>query len=322
LEVPIIRLTLSKKETKTMASNNKGIRISASNALKVGVEQGTPKQTVPLLKVTEGVHEKYGARDDAGTYRVRLYEKNDILPVIRHYNAFYHKVHRLITQPWEHGFGLIARTGLTKYQDEHRQASVRYYDAVDDLRKDFDNILARSERRLGKMAEQVIWPTVDQWASEFYFRIVIREVDGTNDLRTTLTKEEVESIENDMRTKLREGNLSVYQRIAEALRESARVQSQYKKKKNSKLYESTTRSKLEDLLDAFDCININGIDGKPDKELDSIGKDITKMIGKCSFEDIKGDENVRNKSITDTSRIAEKVEAKIKDIEDEIEELV
>jgi len=196
------------------------------------------------------------------------------------------------------------------------------YIEQDELKDDFDNILERSYKRIGKMASEVIWPTADQWASEFYFRILIRELDGTNDLRTTLTKQEIESIELEIRTKLREGNLSVYRRILDALRASAQTQAQYKKKKNSKLFESTTRKKIEELMDVFDCINVNGVDGKPDKELDSISKDIGQMIGKCSFDDIKEDDNVRNQSVTDTSRIAEKVEKKIRDIEDEIDGLV
>ena len=67
---------------------------------------------------------------------------------------------------------------------------------------------------------------------------------------------------------------------------------------------------------------MNGVDGGTDKELESIGKDIAGMIGKSTFEEIKEDENVRNQSVTDTSRIAEKVEKRIRDIEDEIEDLV
>ena len=215
-----------------MASKNNGIKISASNALKVGVEQGTPRQTAPQRGATEYVHERYDARDDAGTYRVRLYEKGDILPVVRHYNAFYHKTHRIITQPYEHGFGIVARQGLVKYQDEYRKANVRYCDAVEELQQDFPNILERSYKRIGKMASEIVWPTAEQWASEFYFRIIIRELDGTNDLRATLTQEEVQSIERDITTKLREGNLSVYKRIRDALRASAQAQVKYKKKKH------------------------------------------------------------------------------------------
>jgi len=312
------------KGNKEMPSKKKekGFKISASNAIKVGVEQGTPRQFIPHYAATETVHAKYESDDDAGTYRARLYGKEDILPITRHYNTFYHQVHRVLTVPFEHGYGVLKRTGLEKYTERYREHKVRYYDAVEEAKLDFPNILDRAQSRLKKLGDEVNWPSADEWASQFYFKIDVREIDGTTDLRTALTKEEVEAIEKDIRGQLRDGNLEVYRRILTALRKSAAAQAQYKKKKNSKLYESTAREKIQDLLDAFDCLNVNGVDGGTDKELEAIGKDIAGMIGKSTFEEIKEDENVRNQSVTDTSRIAEKVEKRIRDIEDEIEDLV
>ena len=76
---------------------------------------------------------------------------------------------------------------------------------------------------------------------------------------------------------------------------------------------------MEDFVNAFDCLNVAGEDGKCDAEMDSLAKQVKKLLSSTSMEELREDEDARNQSATDTNALVEKVEAKVRDLESELD---
>ena len=293
--------------------------IKPSNVLEVGIETRFPKQTILVKAASDLVHEHYGSDKDAGAYRVRLYNTEDILPIPRVTNGFYHGVQLKLTQRWIHGTGLITVQGYKKWKEEYRKASVEHADRVHDAKMDFDNILERAHARLKDLKDHVIWPTAEQFGSECIFKKIYPNVTSTKNLRMSLTKEEVDAIENDLRRTFAEGRLETIKKLSKVLSTSARAQAKFGKEKFAKLRKDSVKENVEDFVNAFDCLNVAGEDGKCDAEMDSLAKQVKKLLSSTSMEELREDEDARNQSATDTNALVEKVEAKVRYLESELD---
>jgi len=276
-----------------------------ANLVSITLKQ--PKRSARIPKASDLVHVHFGAEANAGNYNVELYRRQDVRDILRVYETLYQD-HRAITNPWEHGWQIIAKPGKPNWDRLVDAGKINFYDEVHKAGDRYDSeILPAAKAKNGALFAEAVYLSAEQWIESWQLVEGVRPVPESGDLRHTLGQKEIDRVKEELGDLHRDAVKDVYGRLHELVSDSATALSRYGNVPKAQLPEATVQTNLADFVAALGGLNLPGADGKKDATLTALATEITNAVLVPNFEDLKSDKGARDEAAGKVAKIADKL---------------
>lgn len=169
-------------------------------------------------EVTNEVHTKHSANNDAGRYNKLLVAKvhtDPIAKIATKARAFHYKN----TLPWsDNGERLLPVENYMPYLMEMNKFKDEFDEATRDFMRNYDSVITEAKIRLNGMYNSKDYPTRSEVSEKFGFKTTFMPV-PTNDFRVGLTSAQVDTlkaaVEKEINSRLVGAVKDIWQRVKE-----------------------------------------------------------------------------------------------------------
>jgi len=222
------------------------------------------------------------AKADAGSWWTRTIPKSEIDPI----TAASMKCRNILTKytlPFlENGFRILPSARFTEFSKEMREGIENYHAVVSVFIKRYPEIVG-NRQRLGKLAENITFPSVAEMKSKFSIRVETMNVPTTDDFRINLGDAEANEIkanvEDSINTALKNSMTEIWNQLAELIAHVEKTLKDPKKKFKDSLIDNLTNF----------CKLIPKINLSDDENLEELRKDIIEKLTKLNCDDLRTD---------------------------------
>lgn len=146
--------------------------------------------------ITESVLIANGATAaDAGQFRKNLMAGTTLRKDIADFAASCRLWHNIMTLPWaDRGARLIPTSLFLDYKAEANKRRAKFLHMVEHFIKEYPNLQAIAQTRLGSFYDPNDYPSAEEVASKFGFRLVFTPLAETGDFRLDVAKEELDEL--------------------------------------------------------------------------------------------------------------------------------
>ncbi len=243
--------------------------------------------------VTRDTLAAYGATNlDAGQFRKNLMSGTTLRKDIADFAASCRLWHNTTTLPWaDRGARLLPTSLFLTYKDEANKRKARFDHMVAHFLREYPTLQAQAQRHLGALYDPSDYPSTEEVASKFGYRMVFTPLPEAGDFRLDIANEDLEVMKQQYEAALNE-------RVSDAM------QSQWDKlhdmltRMSDKLFEPDGEDKRRwhdtFISNARDMCNMLGhLNVTKDPKLDEAKRKLEHAIHGIDIDDIKEDVAVR-----------------------------
>jgi hypothetical protein len=245
--------------------------------------------------VTRQVTDDNSATTDAGQFRKNLMAGTGLRKDIFDYAASCRSRHNQLTMPWsDRGPRLLPTSLFLDYKAEMNGRQQYFEDKRDQFIREYPRLLADAPKHLGAMYDPEDYPSAEEVASKFGFRLVFAPVPSSGDFRLDLPAQEME----EMRAQY---DQAFDTRLADAMREPWERLHTVLSAMTDKLakVEAAPDGTVTRWHDTFIgnaaelCKMLTHLNLTKDPKLEQARRDLEKAIAGVDIDDVKEDAGVR-----------------------------
>lgn len=264
----------------------------SSSAMLVELNISVWTASVVDRKATNKTTTDARATADAGQFKKNLMAGTTLRKEIADYAALCRTWHNGRTLPWaDKGPRLLPTSMFLEYKREVDARMAYFTDKVDKFVGEYPRLLADAPLHLGDLFNAADYPTPDEVASKFAFKLVFSPVPESNDFRIDVGNSELAELRAQYDTayearindamrmawdKLHATLIGVTEKLTEPDGEKA------------KLFHSTFISNITEMCDLLSHLNIT-----KDPELEKARRGLEKAINGFQLDDIRTDAGAR-----------------------------
>lgn len=242
---------------------------------------------------TATVIDDNGAVNSAARVHKNLMAGTSMRKDISDFAASCYTWHRSRTVPWaDKGARLLPTSLFLGYKQEANQRRDKFNQMVDAFLKEYPNLIRQAQTNMGSLFCASDYPSEEEVASKFGFRLVFSPVPESNDFRLAVPAQEMEELR-------REYDAAFESRIADAMREpwtrlhdmlqtmSAKL-TDVEGSEEKKRYHETIITNAQSLCSMLTHLNITN-----DPELEKARVQLERAIFGVDVDDIRESPSVR-----------------------------
>jgi len=287
----------------TLLGSNTNIdkaKILSQTAMLITLEIGLPGQSIKDEAATVSVQQVFSTSYDAGYYHKKLYDSDDISD-IRRAAAEARAYYREHSLPWRGKNRLLPSKEYMDFVSAMNTLKTLFFNARDNFKADYANVLKRSEKRLGQtLYNQQEYPDVKELDYHFVFELDVQPVpsgDHLNDIKD-LVYDDLEIIKAEINSNVEEDLHKAMNDLWFRLFDVVRDMHNKMSNKDAKAYHKSIVTNIEDLLIILKTLNIAG-----NTELERMSEEIKNKLCSYDMDDIKNSEKLREDLTDETSQI-------------------
>ena len=233
------------------------------------------------------------ATSDAGLFRKNLMAGTSLRKEIADYAALCRTWHNGLTLPWsDKGVRLLPTSMFFDYKKEVNARRSYFESKVTKFIEEYPNLMLAAERSLGDLFNPNDYPSPDEVASKFGFRLVFSPVPESNDFRIDVGNSELAELraqyEDAYSSRVQEAMQTAWGKLHSALLAMSDKLAEPDGEKG-KIFHSTFVSNAQDLCSLLTHLNITN-----DPQLELARRDLERAIANVDIADIRSDPGVRS----------------------------
>ena len=257
--------------------------------MNISVWTGQKVDKGATIKVTDEAH----ASSDAGLFRKNLMAGTSLRKEIADYAAICRSWHISRTLPWsDKGARLLPTSMFFDYKKEANARRDYFNSKVAKFIEEYPNLMLAAERSLGDLFNPNDYPSPEEVASKFGFRLVFSPVPESNDFRIDVGNSELAELRAQYdaayESRVQEAMQTAWGKLHGALLAMSDKLTEPDGEK-AKIFHSTFVSNAQDLCSLLTHLNITG-----DPQLEMARRDLERAIANVDIADIRSDPGVRS----------------------------
>lgn len=242
--------------------------------------------------ITDKVTSDNHAVREAGQFKKNLMAGTSARKEIADYAASCRLWHNLRTLPWaDKGARLLPTSLFLDYKAEANTRRAHFDYMVNKFLADYPTLQAQAQVNLGALYDPSDYPSVDEVASKFGFRLVFSPVPESGDFRLDLPKQDMEamreSYEEAFKDRIQDAMRSPWEQLHKMLTAmSAKLTEGDEDTK--KRWHDTFLTNAQDMCGMLTHLNIT-----KDAKLEQARMDLERALCGVDIDDVKEDEAVR-----------------------------
>ena len=257
--------------------------------MNISVWTGQKVDKGATIKVTDEAH----ASSDAGLFRKNLMAGTSLRKEIADYAAICRSWHISRTLPWsDKGARLLPTSMFFDYKQEANARRDYFNSKVAKFIEEYPNLMLAAERSLGDLFNPNDYPSPEEVASKFGFRLVFSPVPESNDFRIDVGNSELAELRAQYdaayESRVQEAMQTAWGKLHGALLAMSDKLTEPDGEK-AKIFHSTFVSNAQDLCSLLTHLNITG-----DPQLEMARRDLERAIANVDIADIRSDPGVRS----------------------------
>ena len=260
-------------------------------------------------EASEEIAQRHGAQADAGRYHKVLLPK-EALAEIHKIVSEARQEHYFMTLPWDdNGYRVLPAAAYMDHTEKMRALSNRFTPAVDDLVRQFGQLVEEAKVRLGGLFRPADYPPSNELRSKFSFETKVMPLPDAGDFRVALGDEEKERIKRQItaavEASLQVASRELWQRLYEAVNHLADRLKAYNVTGNGveHPFRDSVVTNLVKLVDVLPKLNVTA-----DRELDRLAAEVRASLLVDPHE-LRKSESVRTETATAAAAIATRMAA-------------
>lgn len=264
----------------------------SSSAMLVEMNISVWTASVVDRKATNKTTSDARATADAGQFKKNLTAGTSIRKQIADYAALCRTWHNGRTLPWsDKGARLLPTSMFLDYKREADSRRAYFEDKVARFVEDYPYLLAAAPQHLGDLFDPSDYPTVEEVASKFAFRLVFSPVPESNDFRIDVGNSELADLraqyDNAYESRVNDAMRVAWDKLHDMLTGISEKLTEPEGEK-AKLFHGTFVSNITEMCDLLSHLNIT-----KDPELEKARRQLEKAINGFGLDDIRSDAGVR-----------------------------
>ena len=260
-------------------------------------------------EASEEIAQRHGAQPNAGRYHKVLLPK-EALAEIQKIVSEARQEHYFMTLPWDdNGYRVLPAAAYMDHTEKMRALSNRFTPAVEDLVRQFGQLVEEAKARLGGLFRPADYPAHDELRSKFSFETKVMPLPDAGDFRVTLGDEEKERVRRQItaavEASLQVANRELWQRLYEAVSHLADRLKAYKVTGNGveHPFRDSVVTNLVKLVDVLPKLNVTA-----DPELDRLAAEVRASL-LVDPQELRKSESARTETATAAAAIATRMAA-------------
>jgi len=270
----------------------------ASSAVLVSVDISVWSATKQDRGISDEVTSSKNADKSAGRYVKNLLANHPKHKAVVNYRQTIYNWLQRRTYRWNQSQNLLPSVDVPKFKQEYHEHELAFHSLVDELIKQYDDIVSDMAFKQGTMFDRSDYPHKDQVKSKFSLQLYVAEVpmndfrcgiaeDIADDLFTTLNKQAGAIIES-VHLEQSERMIEVMESISHCCgHDETEVNGEVRTKKR-KIYDTTIQKALE-MCETFKRFNL-----KNSPELEQARASLEKILNGIKAEDLRDSDAVRH----------------------------
>lgn len=201
--------------------------------------------------------------------------------------------HRSRTVPWaDKGARLLPTSLFLDYKTEANQRRDKFNQMVGDFVKEYPNLIQQAQANMGSLFSASDYPSEEEVASKFGFRLVFSPVPESNDFRLAVPAQELEELrsqyEDSFKSRLADAMKEPWDRLHDMLQTMSTKLTDVEGVEEKKRYHETLITNAQSLCSMLTHLNIT-----QDPELEKARVQMEQAIFGIDIDDIKESPAVR-----------------------------
>ena len=224
---------------------------------------------------SEEIATRHGAQADAGRYHKVLLPKT-ALAEIQKIVSEARQEHYFLTLPWDdNGYRVLPAAAYLDHVEKMHALAQRFNQAVEQLLRQFHQLVEQASTRLGGLFRQQDYPTCEELRSKFAFETRVAPLPDAGDFRVTIGEEEKARIQRQItaavEASIQAGSRELWYRLYEAVHHLAERLRAYRVSENGveHPFRDSVISNLVKLVEVLPKLNVTG-----DPELDRLTREV------------------------------------------------
>jgi hypothetical protein len=258
---------------------------------------------------SQEIAQRHGAHADAGRYHKVLLPK-EALAEVQKIVSDARQEHYFMTLPWDdNGYRVLPSAAYMDHTEKMRELSNRFTPAVDNLAREFGNLVEQAKVRLGGLFRSEDYPAPDELRSKFSFETKVMPLPDASDFRVTLGDEEKERIKRQItatvEASLQVASRDLWLRLYEAVSHLAERLQAYKVTGEGveHPFRDTVVTNLVKLVDVLPKLNVTG-----DPELERLASEVRAAL-LVDPQELRKSESMRSETAKNATAIANRMAA-------------
>ena len=211
--------------------------------------------------VSQEIDTQKHATTRAGNYHKKLFADEPKFEAITKFAGSARTAHYYQTMPWsDSGLRLLTTPLFFDYNKKMTEADAEFNRLVGEFINDYDNMIARAHTKLGNLFNPEDYPSIDEVADKYHFRLKYSPVPEVGDFRvdvgTDALKQLNESYASYYQEQLNNAYKDVWQRTYEALKSmSDRLAGD-----NKQIFRDTLVTNVTGIVELLDKFNVTNDD--------------------------------------------------------------
>ena len=264
----------------------------SSSAMLVELNISVWTASVIDRKATDKTTSDARATADAGQFKKNLAAGTTLRKQIADYAAQCRTWHNGRTMPWaDKGPRLLPTSMFLDYKREVDSRKAYFEDKSAKFVESYPDLLAQAPLYLGDLFDPFDYPTVEEVASKFAFKLVFSPVPESNDFRIDVGNNELAELraqyDSAYETRINDAMRTAWDRLHNMLTGVSDKLTEPEGEK-AKLFHGTFLSNITDMCNLLSHFNVT-----KDPELEKARRSLEKAINGFDLEDIRSDIGVR-----------------------------
>lgn len=232
------------------------------------------------------------ATADAGQFKKNLMAGTPLRKELADYAALCRTWHNGRTLPWaDKGPRLLPTSMFLEYKREANARTAYFSDKVDKFVDMYPRLLAEAPQHLGDLFNAADYPSPDEVASKFAFKLVFSPVPESNDFRIDVGNSELAELraqyDNAYEGRINDAMRTAWDKLHATLTGVTEKLTEPEGEK-AKLFHGTFISNITEMCDLLSHLNIT-----KDPELEKARRGLEKAINGFHLDDIRTDAGAR-----------------------------
>lgn len=262
--------------------------------------------------ITDEVNQRHKAKDDAGRWNKLLLQADafsQLNSVARNARATFHTM----TQPWlDDGQRVIPNVLIDDFGARFRKYREDYGLAIKEFVKAYPQLVLDQKERLGDGYRAEDYPPAQEIPGRFGFSYLITGFPPfkADDLRTQMSKEDVEDMQNQLDNAVKDAMRDPVRRIVEVVEHMTKRLKEYQPastKSGGKVLHSFRASVVDNIRELSEIIPHFNLTG--DKALNDLISRMTKELCAVDADDLRKDHDTRKAVVKSAEDILKSAEA-------------
>ena len=260
-------------------------------------------------EASEEIAQRHGAQADVGRYHKVLLPK-EALAEIQKIVSEARQEHYFMSLPWDdNGYRVLPAAAYMDHAEKMRALSNRFTPAVEDLMRQFGQLVEEAKARLGGLFRPADYPAPDELRSKFSFDTKVMPLPDAGDFRVALGDDEKERIKRQItaavEASLQVASRELWQRLYEAVSHLAERLQAYKVTGNGveHPFRDSVVTNLVKLVDVLPKLNVTA-----DPELERLAAEVRASL-LVDPQELRKSESARTETATAAEAIASRMAA-------------